>query len=321
MNTNYQQYKIQLLNSILEQKLTTALSKKMGFSFDKIKRWQNGSKQLHWNEFCDLCLILKAPLWDALASSLGIIFTKKKDAYQIVSHLKIFSHVSSTRDLAKKMNVSTTTLQRYLNLESYPDLELVLEMIDLRPNFLETFIHAFIGPKKSISKTILSLPWAGAVANAAALKGHALLPQHSSSWIANFLGLTLIQVEEALELMCSIGLIERKGTHYAPTLSRTIGISRSEHLLDYSRFIRYWIARADQRFNTNTGEPINTTNSPNKDAFRIFASSPESATKISEILTIAEQQIHDLLASDSSEKTDVRVLLIHHFSAQDFPKN
>lgn len=292
----------------------------MGYSFDKVRRWANGSKQLRWNEFCDLCFLLKAPLLEALASSLGIVFARKKDAYGIVSHLKTFSRILSTKDLAQSLNVSASAFQRYINQDVYPDVEFVLEMIDLRAHFLENFMENFSGTKRLDVKSILSLPWAAAVSNAASLKAHMSLKEHSSKWIGDFLGLAEEQVHEAIELMVSLKLVEKKGPHYGPTLSRTIGVPSLKNSLEYSQFIRFWMKRAEGRFNTSTGEPINVLEGPNKDCFRIFSASSDSAHKISEVITRAEQEIHDLLSHDTHEKTDVRVLLFHHFSAQDFAK-
>lgn len=320
MSRNYQQFKIQLLQTVLKNKATSPISRKMGYSFDKVRRWANGSKQLRWNEFCDLCILLKAPLLEALASSLGIVFVRKKDAYGIVSHLKTFSGIPSTKDLSKTLNVSASALQRYINQDVYPDVEFVIEMIDLRANFLETFMENFSGTKRLDVKSILSLPWTAAVSNAASLKAHMSLKEHSSKWIGDFLGLTEEQVNEAIQLLVSLKLIEREGSHYRPTLSRTIGVPSLKNSLEYSRFIRFWLKRAEGRFNTSTGEPINVQGGANKDCFRIFSASSESACKISEVITKAEQEIHDLLLQDTHEKTDVRVLLFHHFSAQDFAK-
>ena len=76
--------------------------------------------------------------------------------------------------------------------------------------------------------------------------------------------------------------------------------------------------RSELRFTTPDFIPININKTPNKDAFRIFSASAESVQKISDIIMKTEQEIHELLQQDTQEKTDVRVMLLHHFSAQDF---
>jgi hypothetical protein len=317
-HSNYQQIKQQILDSILEGRNTSALSLKLGYSFDKVRRWQNGSKQLRWNEFCDLCAQLKVPLFETFGLSLGIIFHQKEDALGIVENLKIFSRIESSNELSKRMHVSLSALKRYLAQETYPDIEFVLEMIDLRPHFLDNFVDRLLGRTPMKERSFISLPWAGAVANAASLPGHQGLPEHSNRWIAGFLGISESQVEQAIELMMKLELIEKKGPHYGPTLSRTIAVNQQTTPLDYAKFIRYWMKRSETRFATPTGEPINRLLGPNKDVFRIFSASPSTAKKITEILVRTEQEIHDLLQQKMDEKTDVRVLLMHHFSGQDF---
>jgi DNA-binding Lrp family transcriptional regulator len=319
---NYQNIKHKTLDSFLLKKSTASLSKKMDYSFDKVKRWKNGTKQLRWNEFCDLCEKIKAPLPEALLSVLGFSMEHPKDAYKIVRHLRYFSPEKSNEVLAQKMGISLSVLQRYIAAKTYPDLESILEMIDARPGFLDSFLEALAPVKKAkFENSAFNIPWFGAVSNAAALKAHQDLPEHSSEWIAQQLGLSLNQVEEALELMIALGLITKQGAHYGPTLSRTLSLNKQMNPLEYATFISFWIDRSKARYQTATGEPINKNNAHNCDIFRTFASSPTDALKISEIIKKADLEIHDLLQkSKGEEKTDVRVFLFHHFSAQDFAK-
>ena len=63
---NYHEIKQDIIDEILKNRKSTSISKKMGFNFDKVARWQNGSKQLRWDEFCELCKHTKTPLLEAL---------------------------------------------------------------------------------------------------------------------------------------------------------------------------------------------------------------------------------------------------------------
>jgi len=323
---NYQQIKNEILNQILEGKKTSALSNKMGFKFDKVQRWRKGSKQLNWNEFCDLCFVLKVPLIEALGFSLGALFESEKQAYKIIPFLKNFAQFKTTGQMAKHMGVSQASMQRYLSCEIYPEVEFVLECIDQKPLFLDHFLNSLLEKSEKSNLNLLSLPWASAVANAMSLPEHMSLPKYSPSWVAQRLGLTINQVMQAIQLLQDLGLIELKGEHYGPTLSRTIAVRREIRQEDYIRFLKFWMERAARRLKARQEE--NTFKNPNleeltndkidKDGFRVFACSPESARKITEILMRSEQEIHDLLQTDSNEKTDVRVFLYHHFSAGDY---
>ncbi len=316
--TNYQSCKAELLKTILHEKSTSALSQRMGFQFDKVRRWKNGSKQLRWDEFCELCEATKKPLAEALASTFGLIFKNKKARSRIVYHLKVYSQVKNVKSLSETLGVSKAALQRYINGDSYPDVEFILAMMDLRPDFLKNFMECFVENRKPSAQSMLSLPWAAAVANAASLRKHLSLPMHSPEWIAAFLRITERQVNEAISLMETLGLIERRGAHYSPTLSRTIGVQSSHQSLDFARYIKHWLKLASQRYDTKDGVPKNATGFPSNGGFRIFACSEDSATRIADIINRAEQEIHDCLVQDKSEKVDVRVFLFQHFSLQDF---
>ncbi|MCB9025189.1 MAG: DUF4423 domain-containing protein [Bdellovibrionaceae bacterium] len=320
---NYQQIKNEILNQILESKKTSPLSNKMGYKFDKVQRWKKGSKQLNWNEFCDLCFVLKLPLIEALGFSLGALFESEKQAYKIIPFLKNFAQFKTTGQMAKQMGVSQATMQRYLSCEIYPEVEFVLECIDQKPRFLNHFLNSLLEKSEKSDLNLLSLPWASAVANAMSLPEHMSLPKYSPSWVAQRLGLTINQVMQAIQLLQDLGLIELNGEHYSPTLSRTIAVRREVRQEDYIRFLKFWMERATRRlkvdreesqFKTKSSEEFDRK-SLDKDGFRVFACSPESARKIIEILMRSEQEIHDLLQKDNNEKTDVRVFLYHHFSA------
>lgn len=316
---NYQQLKHQTLDILLTKKSTASLSKKMGYSFDKVKRWKNGTKQLRWNEFCDLCEKIHAPLPETLLSVLGFSMERPKDAYKIVGHLRYFTQEKNNTSLAKKMGVSVSVLQRYIGGKTYPDLESIFELIDSQPGFLNSFLENLTPSlENQPEKSMFSLPWVGAVSNAASLKAHQDLPEHSSSWIAEHLGLTLKQVEEAITLMVDLELIHKPGAHYQPTLSRTISLSRQMNPKEHANFIIFWSDRAKARFDTPTGKAINKLDGPNCDLFRTFACSPGDAQKITDMIKKTEFDIHDLLQKSKEEKTDVRVFMFHHFSAQDF---
>jgi hypothetical protein len=82
--------------------------------------------------------------------------------------------------------------------------------------------------------------------------------------------------------------------------------------------LQYWIQRSLNRFVRAPADAANSQNGPDADGFRIFAASPKSANKITEIIKKAEQDVHEVLMQSQDEATEVRVLLLHHFSAQDF---
>ncbi len=315
---NYQEIKIQILEFIVGGKSTSWISRKLGYKHDKVKRWNNGTKQLRWNEFCDLCLALEVPLAQALRSTLGILVPTQVELYRIVYHLQIFSQSKTVRDLAGQIQISTATLSRYTSAEIFPDLELVLAMIDLKPYFLPHFVETLIHPVRGAKASVLAIPWAGAVVNTMKISSEFRNVHDAPERIALFLGLSVTQVNEAIQFMVDQDLIEAVNSVYGPTRQRTLAFSGKIEPEEYNRFVKYWYLRAHKRKSLNL--EINAINKDpwTKDGFRIFAASEEATQVISEILVKAEQQIHEILSRDEKPPTDVRVALFSHFSAQDF---
>ena len=316
---NYHEIKQDIIDEILKNRKTTSISKKMGFNFDKVARWQNGSKQLRWDEFCELCKHTKTPLLEAL-NDIGFFVTEEKDTLSIVKHIKNYFHEYTVKEFADLLEITFSTANRIIKEESYPDLEFILRLIDLKKDFLPVFVNALIRKKDENVASFLKYPWMPAVANSMLLKPLRDLPEHSSAWIANFLGITDAEVDLAIKEFLKLGIITKNGPHYergpmAPS-QRVITVGKSTIWEETNTLIKYWTKFISKRISaTNYDQALEQKNMQDKCAWRVFSCGPENMVKINEIIGRTEKEIHELLEQNPEEPTDVRVMLLHHFSA------
>lgn len=321
---NYHEIKQEIIDEILKNRKTTSISKKMGFNFDKVARWQNGSKQLRWDEFCELCKHTKTPLLETL-NDIGFFVTDFKGTLSIVKHVKNYFHQYTVKEFSDLLDINFSTANRIIKEESYPDLEFILRLIDLKKDFLPVFINSLIRKKDENLASHLKYPWMPAVANSMVMKSFRELPAYSASWIASFLGITETEVELAVKEFVKLGLIVKDGPHYqrapsAPT-HKVITVGKTGIWEETNSLIKYWTKFIYKKMSATTYEQyVAQENLQDKCAWRVFACGPNNMQKINDIIMRAEKEIHELFEQNPEEPTDVRVMLLHHFSASTIKK-
>ena len=93
----------------------------------------------------------------------------------------------------------------------------------------------------------------------------------------------------------------------------------SQEIEVIKKLVSYWSQRSLLRFNNSTGKIINKKQTPNFISYRIAPFSRSSQNKVNELLIQTSQKILEILESDPEPMEDVRIVLIHHFSAEDVP--
>lgn len=314
---DYSLIKQTILNSILKDTPSAALSQKMGFNFNKVKKWQDGSKLLRWDEFCELCKTLNINLGTHLYSVLGLYSNDDKDIYGIVPYLRTKHADETSLVLAKKLGISLSVFNRYIAELIYPDLEFILRLMDLRRNILDLFVNSISSITDKVPAKLAQYPWIPAVQLTFLMKEYKDLPKHSDDWIANFLKISVGQVKQAIENLLACEVIEKPLNHYidSKTKSNQVNyISDGDHARDMYKFIHYWTEEANRKFSQDPTPPSDDI-LRSRCAYRIFPTTTESIKKINEVMVRAEQEIVSILAEqDESALVDVRTLLIHNSS-------
>lgn len=321
-NLKYVKEQNQILDVLLKNKNLPGLSKKMGYKFNKLARWQKNSKKLKWYEFVDLCYQLKIPLDSVITEVFGVSTANKNDLKTSVQKI-IINLNPKKKQVADQLGKSKSALQRMHKLKTSPTFTSILALIDSREKYLKKFkdvlIHEATPRPTKISKSPFAVPWFGVVSSALAQNEFSNQP-HSNTAIANKLNLTTAQVEEAIQVMVEHNLIEFDGCKYHPTLARTLSVSFKQLPQDFIGSLRFWTKKSLSLIE-NYIKKSPDQNMKSKSYFRTYSASTEATQKISALIAEFEEKVHQLLAQSTGEKTEIRCMLIHHMDITETHSN
>jgi hypothetical protein len=315
LNNQFSKLQNDILRQIISDKNPAVLSRKLGYKFNQVSRWLNNSKQLKWDEFIELCYLVKYPIDSLLEETFGISVSTKAECKKAV--IKILSSQSEQKKkIGSVLQKSRPSIYRLQKAKAVPTFINVLKIIDLKPHRLKKFSDAIILKDKQVGKTSLfSVPWLSIVSSAMAQKAHLSLPAYSPKWIAERVKLTIDQVELAVKVMLENELIEMKGKHYGPTMARTLALNHQRSRSEFLNLLRYWIKRS--LLAVDFHEKQNTESDRFMGVFRTFMTTKETAAQINLLISELEEKIHNLISSAEGEKTEIRSFVFTHFDVSD----
>ncbi|MCB0422877.1 MAG: helix-turn-helix transcriptional regulator [Bdellovibrionales bacterium] len=323
---DYNRTQLHFLNSIVEEPESKLISRRLNYSYDKIKRWLRGETTPRWNEFCDLCLELNYPIAEVLTQVFAFEVYDFEDTYLIPKKILLKPSVLSQEKIAQQLGVSLATLKRYMHGSSLPTLELSLAVMDLIPGGGGAFMLSLLNSKGPRDKKLESLqlensmlvePWAAAVQSVFNYQEYKNLKSHCDAWVANFLGLPLSVVEKTIEELAKAQWIFKKDEKWEMSpecVTANLGTVEAQ-----VQFVTYWTKRALERFLTDSGRPVNQSGCKNVIGVRIGAISEKGASEIIEVLRQAEEKVHQIYNKDQGPKTELRAMISHFFAVNDHP--
>jgi hypothetical protein len=305
MPFQYQEIVIHLLLALRGERSSIELSKAMGYSYNQVKRWESGEKQLRWNEFIHYCSILNIPILQILRE---LFQYQNADPQEFLSFLYSSKfRFYQTKVLAKKLNRHVSAMRRYLRGDVSPDLEFVLAFMDLEPGILEKFLK-MLAPQLVADLTAQSLKEVGSqnpsqgfdkIAPLSAAI-HAWLrsesykslstQQSQSEFLAQRVGCSVADVDQLLSHMLKNHTVELTADGKYVPIGKTIAVQDSG----------FWFERAAAEANSFQGITD----------CQIVAASNVTLEKINEILLQAESKIRTLLEENRGPSENVRVILL-----------
>ncbi|MBK7892604.1 MAG: helix-turn-helix transcriptional regulator [Bdellovibrionales bacterium] len=334
---NYPSLKQRLLTQILIQEDSIALSRRLGYAFNQVERWLNGTKQCRWSEFWDLAEELKLPLIITLREVFALdIKTPAHDSAAedvdpalFLRHLRLIHSHESIEQIAAAIHLHPSTLKRYFRGDTSCDLDVVLALIDHAPQRLDAFLLRLLGTEAAqkvsgdfelplFAEEHGTEPLAAALEAALRLVDYTALPSHSDAFVAHHIGCSTNEATALLQQMEKRGSIRKtddSSGKYTPTYEylQMEGVTREQ----ICRFVRYWSYRSYLRLARVDNKPITLGENPSFVGFRIAALSKNATQKIGEALRRHHQELISIADSDQDPKTDIRVILVQDFSAQD----
>jgi transcriptional regulator with XRE-family HTH domain len=223
------------------------VSKRLGFGFNQIYRWESGVTQLRWIDFVNLCEVYKAKLPASIKECFGY-FEDLRDSAKLTRH---FIAKNPQSLIASQLGVSRSNVSRWLKGSLVPSLPQMLALMDFASADIFRFIEMLTGTQelpsvqqelkleRKQSEIYYHFPWVSAVLSAIGMDEYQNNP--SDEFLAKKSKLPLKVVKKTLAGLEEALLLYWKENKWVARVYRnSVGINR-EALI---RCHRYNLARA-----------------------------------------------------------------------------
>lgn len=320
---NYSTIKTLLLEELLGSNSSLAFSKKLGFKFDKYRRWMQSESILRLEDFFQICKLNNLEVEKGL-DIFKFSLPNENGYSQLFNHLRDYNVLDSNKALAEYLKCHVSVVKRYVKGEVEPDVETIFKLMDYRSNHLPLFFRRLFA--SNIKHPILkgwilenvkapqfesTLPLSSMVEAILSLESYKEFEGDSAEFIADLLEREPTEVKSALDQMTSSNVIRLEQHKYKIQNNTTNldGIS----FQDIIPFIQYINAKMIMVLEKRKDPYYQLPWTPGVMAYRVFPASIQSVQKINTILLRANAEILKELEEDQHPKIEARAILLQNF--------
>lgn len=218
-----QALKVELLRNIRGKRSQGQVSRRLGFSYNKVSRWENGTSNLPWPDFVRFSKACKINIDVVLRN----YFFYEGDPGDHAAILRALFGTRQLSEVADTMEVSRNTIARWLSGEAVPDVEDMLRALERFTKQLFPMVAAFGPPEDfpSLKEALVTeaarhrrsfeLPELEIIFAALQLDDYRATPRHDDAWFAARLGIALERLCECMDILRQTDSIFLEGNHYS----------------------------------------------------------------------------------------------------------
>ncbi len=319
-----------IVTYLREGKSQEFMNQRLGFKFNQYAKWENGTKAIFWDDVLKICEIRKIKLTPAISSRFNF---KSSELDKYGKHIINFYLTTFFKNkisvVAKYLEVTPSQFRRMYQLKNEIPFIIILKLFLYRPIFFLYFLNELniidkIPGLKDEFKKLESLeqleaksPFVSAVLYFIGTSEYKSLPRHNSKKIAESTGLTLTQVEYALNELSQRQLISFSNQKYLMNQ-----IASELHTLSVEQIVKilsYWNFRSVSYLKQKVNNP-KKPKTRNHTSFRVFTTTKSTADKIAEKLAQTYYEINQYIKEDqidSSEEIVMKVFCINYFGIEE----
>lgn len=223
---NYMNLQRDILVSLRGNKTQSELNEKLGFSFNKVYRWEKGRTHISWEEFVKLCAVLQVNLEPCLNEC----YSYYDDVCNPALLVQHFVGRNRQVDVAQHISTSRYTLSRWLSGSSSPTLDQMLSLMDYGSvdflRFVEKLTHNSKLPsiEEKLREDHIQLkmfnkyPWMSSLLSAIDLDLYKKNP--SDEFLSEKSKIPLSVMKDAIEDLSRSGLLEWNGKYWETRVKR-----------------------------------------------------------------------------------------------------
>ena len=309
-----QEILVKMRGSLSQQEL----SHRLGFSFNQCGKWESGATIIHWQDFTHICEALNIP-WE---KQFNEIFAFHRDMLiettPVFETLSRFFGYSSLTEMAQTLHKSRSSISRLQNNQVKIHFSDVLQVMDIRPFVLSSWLAKFLHPGElenfktkylaelTVYKGIVSYPEAALVNFCFHLHSYWELSEHSDEWVGNRVGLTAEEVSKAVQHLEDVGLIHKLGNKYK-SIERELTTLKMPEFRTLIQYVSNWTTKV---YNAKKSFTPNLDN-PSISSMRLYPLSSAAGKEVIDALIVFHHQIAEIVKRDQGPKDHVRAILLH----------
>lgn len=308
----------ELIRALRGRRSQSQLSRRLGFSYNQVSRWESGERAIRWKDFVELCAACGQPLGKNVLLLGG-------EPARPADHSAIFTALFDTSDpaeLSARAGVSRHVARLWLDPEKSVDLEDVLRVAEGRGRSPAVFLANFLPAEQTIPCLAEQMtrvrkaahycsrhPSLGVVSLFLSLKTYRDLPRHVPGFVAEHLGLTIDEEKFLLSLLVELDIIRYEADKW---VHNSVGyLELCPRWPDVRKAMDHWSGIGMKKLHSYQDWPRH-------DRFRYLTVGVTEKTQgdIDRILQKAMLEIVELVGSGAEERQDdkVCVVLVQQFT-------
>jgi DNA-binding transcriptional regulator YiaG len=303
---------LQVLRGELSQR---ELSKKLGYTFNQVGKWESGVTQIKWDDFLQVCKALNAPLERAFSNE---FITPEPELTSLVTLKTLSNHFSAGIEQDKKTRAS---MKKWLSGNSAPDLAEVLKFMASRIALMLKWLSALIDCNQvpclreandlyfARSNAAFRNPNADLIYAALSLDAYQKLDHHDDHLLTTHTSCSLTQIRQIINDLHLNGFIQFDGKKYIP-------ISHTETHSSQWETICQMTTMATQRYSVES--PL-SQQIPHMDFYfsvatsRVVPLSTQGSKTVRDLIWKYQSELLEVIKRDQLPKHHLLNIILHSY--------
>jgi transcriptional regulator with XRE-family HTH domain len=219
---NYQVFSRELIAVLRRKRSRSALSKKMGFKFNQVARWESGKRAIDWVEFLSLAAICGTKI-DLIIQDTFRYSSPPNDQVAFLAHLGLTNDFSQ---FSKTTRLSRFKISRWTSGKQNIKLAEMLQIIDFCTTELYSFLSRITSQESAPTiynelvarakeaQEYYSLPATSLILSALDLDAYKKLPKHDDLFLKQKTGLDIFEIRKILANLLQMNMVSLKDGRY-----------------------------------------------------------------------------------------------------------
>jgi transcriptional regulator with XRE-family HTH domain len=101
---NYSVLKIEILKALRGSQSQSELSRRLGYSYNQVGKWEANAKRMKWTDFHNFCEVCGVSMTSVTRKVFLFTGENSRDTAALLSTLQVFNSLLSHQELAQKLN-------------------------------------------------------------------------------------------------------------------------------------------------------------------------------------------------------------------------